>query len=66
LTDKADIPVPEEEVREESLDTSMLEEVKSKAARVFKIPSQAIVTGLTNCQSVVPQIVWSQDPRQSY
>ena len=66
MTDKADIPVPEEEVREESLDTSMLKEFKSKAARVFKIPSQAIVTGLTNCQSVVPQIVWSQDPRQSY
>ena len=63
MTDKADIPVPEEEVREESLDTSMLEEVKSKAARVFKMPSQAIVTGLTNCQSVVPQIVWSQDPQ---
>ena len=43
MTDKADIPVPEEEVREESLDTSMLEEVKSKRARVFKMPSQAIV-----------------------
>ena len=44
-------------MREESLDTSMLKEFKSKAARVFKMPSQAIVTGLTNCQSVVPQIV---------
>ena len=45
------------------MDTSMLEEVKSKAARVFKMPSQAIVTSLTSCQSVVPQIVWSQDPQ---
>ena len=45
------------------MDTSMLKEFKSKAARVFKMPSQAIVTGLTNCQSVVPQIVWSQDPQ---
>ena len=25
------------------------------------MPSLAIVTGLTSCQSVVPQIVWSQD-----
>ena len=25
------------------------------------MPSLAIVTGLTSCQSVVPQMMWSQD-----
>ena len=32
-------------------------------ARVVKMPSQDIVTGLTSCQFVVPQMVWSQDPQ---
>ena len=30
-------------------------------ARVDKVSSQAIVSGLTSCQFVVPQMVWSQD-----
>jgi hypothetical protein len=33
----------------------------SSARVVNKMPSLAIVTGLTSCQSVVPQLVWSQD-----